>query len=393
MSLTEAQRAAYRFLLKRAEDEVAFTAADLESVAGWKSGSFSTYKTKHLRGYIDRDGRNRFKVRPRFLRVTEAEFAETVGQSRKPVARFSRAIFHAIVRYEFLLPLTNERRLRAALDELFYREPLELRARELGRATLARIIPPHDREPDQAYYSRVVDRVGSLLGGYSIGQVDGRFRASPLLTYTEAAHVLAQRGRYLVDETTAVVRFILPIPESRVGLGSTFAAPSALPPVEQFTAYIDTARDLFIAFFVENVILNIHGEDEIWFLEAGPTGERLYVLERYTSSEARRGTKHKPPSKQLDLPDIGDSLDMWLRQNGYRDVADKIERITSTWRSNGVKTRRNWWDVLAGDKAGNPREVAGHTFPIIAAIRRRQGLPPARQGLSRAGEVPPPDRE
>jgi hypothetical protein len=66
-----------------------------------------------------------------------------------------------------------------------------------------------------------------------------------------------------VDETTAVVRFILPIPESRVGLGSTFAAPSELPPSEQLTPYIDTARELFIAFFVENVILNIHGEDEI----------------------------------------------------------------------------------------------------------------------------------
>jgi len=47
------------------------------------------------------------------------------------------------------------------------------------------------------------------------------------------------------------------------GLGSTFAAPSELPPSEQLTPYIDTARELFIAFFVENVILDIHGEDEI----------------------------------------------------------------------------------------------------------------------------------
>src|SRR5579885_3595053 len=122
MSLSESQRAAHRFLRQRADDGNTFTAADVEKVAGWKPGSFSTYRTKHLRDYVSRAGKQRFKVSPRFLRMTEEQFAEIVGQSRKTVARFQRAIVHAAVRYEFLLPLTNERRLREALDELFYRE-------------------------------------------------------------------------------------------------------------------------------------------------------------------------------------------------------------------------------------------------------------------------------
>lgn len=346
MSLTDAQRAAYRFLRLRAADGATFTAADLEQVAGWKPGSFSTYKTKHLRDYIS--GKGRLKVSPRFQRLTEAEYAEIVGQSRTLVARFQHVVVHAAVRYEFLLPLTNERRLREALDELFYREPLELRAREIGREELSKNVPAKHEESDEAYFSRVVDKVGSLLGGYSIGHVDGRFRASPLLTYHEAARVLADRGRYLVDETTAVVRFILPIPESRQVHGSTFDVSATPPLAVDLATHVDVARRLFIAFFVESVILGIHGEDEIWFLESGPAGDRLYVLERDTSRGARptAGDKHPSSKSQLELPEFGDSLDAWLRQNGYRDISDKIQRIVATWRENGVRTRRNWWDIL-----------------------------------------------
>ena len=392
LSLTEAQRAAYRFLRQRATDGDSFTAANIESVAGWREGAFSTYKTKHFKGYLTRAGKGKYKVEPRFLRVTEEEYAEIVGQSRRTVARFRRTVVHSAVRYEFLLPLTNERKLREALDELFYREPLELRAREIGRGALSQIVPADDGEADEAYYARIVDRVGSLLGGYSIGHVDGRFRASPLLTYSGAAEVLAKRGRYLVDETTAVVRFILPILESQVVHGATFAIGSERSPSRDVSAHVDVARQLFIAFFVESVILGIHEEDEIWFLESGPMGERLYVLERETPKPKQRSTTRKlePAAGQLNLPQIGGSLDAWLRQNDYREVADKIAGIMSTWKANGVKTRRNWWDVLAGDQQGNPREVAGVQFPIIAAIRSRQGLPPATGALSRRNEKPPP---
>lgn len=66
---------------------------------------------------------------------------------------------------------------------------------------------------------------------------------------------------------------------------------------------------------------------------------------------------------------------VWLRANGHDDVADRIDGIMEVWRERGVKTRRNWWDVLAGDRDGNARQVEGTAFPVLAAARRRKGWP------------------
>jgi hypothetical protein len=390
MSLSESQRAAYRYLRARADDG----AADLERVAGWKPATFSTFRTKHLRDYLVSAGRGHYRIEPQFLRLTPEQFGDIVGQSRKAVARFQRTVVHAVLRYEFLLPLTNERKLREALDELFYREPLEQRAREIGRENLSRIMPPKQGESDKAYFSRVSEQVGSLLGGYSIGHVDGRFRAGSLLTYVEAAQVLAAKGRYLVDETTAVVRFILPIPESKESHGDTFIIDMATPPAPVDSAHLTRAKQLFIAFFVESVILGIHGEDEIWFLESDGHGERLYVLEKRaeatsTVAPTRHGKNEKTQSLFPEEP--SDSLDAWLRHS-YPHVADMIDRITSGWRAEGLRTRRNWFDILAGDSSGRERGVAGETFPIIASIRARKGLPPVAGALWKPGEAPLPRR-
>jgi hypothetical protein len=44
----------------------------------------------------------------------------------------------------------------------------------------------------------------------------------------------------------------------------------------------------------------------------------------------------------------------WLRENGYPDVADRIEALERKWGEDFDKTRRNWWGVLAGTRAGKP---------------------------------------
>lgn len=393
MSLTEPQRAAFRYLQKRAADGEMFSGADLEEVAGWQPGSFSTYKTKHLKEYVKTVGPKRLTVDPRFMRVTEADFGEIVTQSRRTVARFTRAVIHSLLRYEFLLPLTNERRLRSALDELFFREPLEQRAREIGRASLEQLVPGNAQEADQDFFARVAEKVGGLLGGYSIGHVDGRFRVGSLNTYQAAAELLAGRGRYLVDETTAVVRFIMPIAQSRVETGKIFdvaARPSVDAP--SLETAIETARGLFIAFFVESVIFDIHAEDEIWFLESGPEGERLYVLERDAGTTARVASAGRRSLNKSVVAPSGPPIVQWLRTSGYTSVADKIEKIEAGWRKNKVKTRRNWFEVLAGDNKGRERSVAGHVFPIIASIRARQGLDPVIHAERRAGEKPLPPK-
>ena len=65
----------------------------------------------------------------------------------------------------------------------------------------------------------------------------------------------------------------------------------------------------------------------------------------------------------------------WLRANGYEQTATMIDEIMAEWKAQGKATRRNWWEVLAGDHHGNPRKIAGRTFPIIKAARKRQALP------------------
>ena len=49
----------------------------------------------------------------------------------------------------------------------------------------------------------------------------------------------------------------------------------------------------------------------------------------------------------------------WLVENGYQDVALEIDRLVDKWKADGKQTRRNWWEVLAGDKHGNPLARSG----------------------------------
>ena len=71
----------------------------------------------------------------------------------------------------------------------------------------------------------------------------------------------------------------------------------------------------------------------------------------------------------------------WLEANGYTDVAGKICIQKQKWAEQGLKTRRNWWEVLAGDKNGNPRVIDGVAFPVLAAAQKRQGKPITQNAL------------
>ena len=83
----------------------------------------------------------------------------------------------------------------------------------------------------------------------------------------------------------------------------------------------------------------------------------------------------------------------WLRDNGYADIAGDIDEVIAVWRAAGKTTRRDWWDVLAGGADGTTRRVGGREWPVLAVARRRQGLPPAENELSRSeAEDPPPVR-
>jgi hypothetical protein len=81
----------------------------------------------------------------------------------------------------------------------------------------------------------------------------------------------------------------------------------------------------------------------------------------------------------------------WLLINSYGDVAAKIDKVVSRWARKGKKTRRNWWDVLAGTKNGKPKTIEGVAFPVLRAARERKGWDSTAESISRnPSEMAPP---
>lgn len=73
----------------------------------------------------------------------------------------------------------------------------------------------------------------------------------------------------------------------------------------------------------------------------------------------------------------------WLRENYYDDIADLIDSLIEKWKKAGKKTRRNWWEILAGGKDGKPRSIDGIEFPVLRIARARQGLDKVDSALAR----------
>jgi hypothetical protein len=74
----------------------------------------------------------------------------------------------------------------------------------------------------------------------------------------------------------------------------------------------------------------------------------------------------------------------WLLANKYPEEAAKIETILKKWKKNGIRTRRNWWSVIAGTKAGNSVNVDGIDFLVIKAARDRMGLSFSANAVSKS---------
>jgi hypothetical protein len=78
---------------------------------------------------------------------------------------------------------------------------------------------------------------------------------------------------------------------------------------------------------------------------------------------------------------------IWLRTIGYGWLADEIDKIMQSWKDRGLKTRRNWWEALAGTPKGSPMVVEGVTFPILAPVRERRGLDPVKGAIKLPSNV------
>jgi len=146
------------------------------------------------------------------------------------------------------MPLTHESALKLTLDSLFFKDVILPRLwHRIGVEKLKKFFGYLTTDTDDTFFERVCNFVESKFGGYSIYHVNGRFRAGKLLTQEEAFEQTKTGPKYLVDETTAVTRFIFPCKAGEA----------------------DKVRFLFKELFMDPVTEQVSGEDEIWVVESG----------------------------------------------------------------------------------------------------------------------------
>ena len=259
------QREAFDFLREHFREDSPFTRADLEQQAGWSEKSISTYWSKQFEPFVQpippilkrsQQKHQQYRVTDVFRTVgTWPKFRRHVSQKRRLTFEYERSEYQTVLIFEFFLPLTNETVLRNALDALFYRDTINKKLLAIGFGKLRAQIDPRQDESDNTYLDRVIAWVGDQFGGYSISQVNGRFRAGKMLTMQDAAGVQERGGRYLIDETTAVTRFIFPCNDE---------------------AHAKQVGWFFHHLFVESVI-QVAGEAEIWMTESGVGNPRLHI--------------------------------------------------------------------------------------------------------------------
>ncbi len=286
MPRDERQRVAYEFFSAKLEANEAFTVQDLITATGWAKRSVTTYLSKQYHEFIERRPDATLRVRPRFRRITWEQFRGLSTQKRQVFQEYHRRSYDAVVQYEFLLPLTREDQLRESLDSLFFVDAIRQRLDEIDIDELRSWVGQEPDESPEKYLQRLTDQVGKTFFGYSVSHVNGRFRDKELLTREDAARLVAARDAYIIDETTASVRFIVPIASTRRRHEGTFTDPGGDVPhaqVENGAAEeVRLIRRLFFGLFVEAVVSSIQGEAEIWLIERGSCGERLFVWERLT---------------------------------------------------------------------------------------------------------------
>ena len=260
----QSQRDAFHFLRERFREDKPFTKADLARQVGWTDKSISTYWSKQFQPFLQlvppylKGGQKKhqqYRVTDVFLTVgTWTKFRRHVSQKRRLTFEYEPSTYGTVVIFEFFLPLTNETVLRNALDSLFYRDTIQKKLLAIGLLELKSQIAPRPTESDKDYLDRVIAWIGSQFGGYSISHVAGRFRTEHMLTMQEAAALQERGGRYLIDETTAVTRFIFPCDDE---------------------AQAEQISWFFHRLFVESVI-QVAGEAEIWMIESGKGPPRLH---------------------------------------------------------------------------------------------------------------------
>jgi len=260
------QKQAFEFLAEHFETGEPFARVDLQPGTDWTGSSIDTYWGQQFKPFVMAVApiEPRRRSRHQRHRVTDAfrpyakwtKFREHVTQVRRFTSTdYTQHVHDRVLIYEFYMPLTNEGALRTTLDALFYKNTLLTRIANLNRTGCEAHFPRTVREGDEACVERLSEWLARKFVGYSVSHVGWRFRAEPVGTVQEAAKLQARGGRYLIDETTAVTRFIFPC---------------------EHEAEAEAVRWFFQELFVNAIIQVVNAEDEIWMVESGMRN-RLHI--------------------------------------------------------------------------------------------------------------------
>lgn len=249
MPSDEPQRKAFEFFIEYLRTQDPFTKNDFGAATGWNGKTLDTYWSKQYKPFVVPIGGDKYRVSEAFRPYTSwKKFQRHVTQVRPISTDYKRLQFDNVIIYEFFMPLTNETQLRMTLDALFFKDTLASKLKAIGNAKLIQHFAIQAGETDEHYLERVLSWIDDHFGGYSIYHVDGRFRGDKLSTQDEVAEIQKEGRRYLVDETTAVTRFIFPCKDNTEA---------------------DLVRYFFDALFAQSIIQLINAEDEIWMVESG----------------------------------------------------------------------------------------------------------------------------
>lgn len=278
-------RNAFIFLLNHSRSPDAFSKEDFKNFANYPNpDNFDTYFSKKFRHFLEEapNDQGKFLVSGVFKKFSKWEkFRAFYSQSSRIKANYLEEYFRKIMIFEFFMPLTNENDLRSSLDEVFYKDTIKLALNRIPKNILINAIPRNDEESEVQYIERICKWISKRFGGYSIGTARGRFKVGDLKTFAEVALIREKGEDYIIDETTAIVRFIFHIGNPIINQVSF--------DFEQFNEDLNNStltremiaeanqiRFIFKNLFVRSILDLVNGEDEIWMRESGITN-RLYI--------------------------------------------------------------------------------------------------------------------
>lgn len=258
---------AFDFLVQHGKSGRPFKLEELIKTSGWTQGTAEIYLSKKFSDLVEKKS-GVYHVTPEILRVRYEDFKDLYRQKQRLFTDYVRKTSQKVLVYEFFMPLSREDRLREALDNLFYKDTIQQRIKEIGVEKIRTGLNLPKTTSDDKVAEFVIDFMDNTIGGYSLHLVNGRFRAGSLTTRKEVVSRPFSQGPYLVDEITAVVRFILPVSESQEPVSQMNLFEPAKDTVSS-DELAEQMRWLFLNFFAEAVTRVVKKEDEIWLLESG----------------------------------------------------------------------------------------------------------------------------